>query len=161
MARVHISMLLCVALLASAASAAMGAPVQRTASTIVSGVYSVIFNLDIASTLPAGTTITCRARIMPNSGPLDLGNPQLSATSVETAAGMATVTGSTATCAAEIPFAWTVESARGGVVLSYEIDAVSNSGAAPQLVRSSGRQGIGAALPAAGQTARLTFYVAF
>jgi hypothetical protein len=71
------------------------------------------------------------------------------------------VTGSKATCAAEIPFAWTVESARGGVVLSYEIDAVSSAGAGSLLLRSTARQGIGAALPAAGETASLSLSVNF
>jgi len=57
---------------------------------------------------------------------LNLMNSQPAAFPVA-AAGLATVTGSTATCVAEIPFSWTVENARGGVLLSYEIDAVSNA----------------------------------
>lgn len=158
MARGRICLLLCFALLASAA-AATWAQQQRANSTTVSGTYSVVFNLNLLSTLPAGTTITCRARIAPNPGGLDQGNSQGSAAPVETAAGVALVTGSTATCAAEIPFSWTVESARGGVALSYEIDAFSNAGGAPFLVRSSARQGIGAPFPAAGGSANLSFNV--
>jgi hypothetical protein len=161
MVRLRIPMLLCAALLVSAAVPAVGAPEQRASSTTVNGVYSITFNLNIASSLPAGTTITCRAQMVPGQGGLNLGNPQLAATPVETAAGVATVAGSTAICAAEIPFSWTVTSAQGGVMLSYEIDAVSSSGSTPLLVRSSARQGIGAAFPAAGETASLSFNVTF
>jgi hypothetical protein len=163
MKRRRISQTLLAALLASvAAGAALGADTRGGAAPVVfSGFYSITFNLSIAPELPAGTTITCRARIAPNPAGLDLWTPQLSAITVGTGAGLAVVTGSAAACAAEIPFAWTVESARGGAVLSYEIDAVSSAGTLPLLVRSSARQGIGAALPAAGETARLTFNVAF
>jgi hypothetical protein len=161
MARVRFPLLLCVALLASAIAPAMGAPDLRGALTTVSGVYSVTFNLSIASTLPAGTTITCRAQIAPNQGGLNLLNPQLVAIPVGTAAGLAAVTGSTATCAAEIPFSWTVTSPQGGVMLSYEIDAVSSFGSAPLLVRRSAQQNIGAAFPASGGSARLSLNLTF
>ncbi len=161
MARVRISLLVGVALLASAALPAAGAPAERASSTTVSGVYSITFNLSIASTLPAGTTIICRARIAPNPANPGLGYALFAASPIRTGVGLAAVTGSKATCAAEIPFAWTIESAPGGVLLSYEIDAVSNAGAGPLLLRSSRRQGIGAALPAAGQTASLSLSVTF
>jgi hypothetical protein len=158
MARVHICRLLCIALLASTAADALGQPAS---SMTVSGVYALTFNLSILSTLPTGTTVTCRARIAPNPGELDLGNPRLVAVQVETAAGVAAVNGSTVTCATEIPFSWTVMSAQGGVVLSYEIDAVSSAGLAPLLLRSSARQGIGAAFPPAGETTSLSFNITF
>lgn len=148
MARIRILLLLCFALLASSAAFAANIPESRGATT-VSGVYSVIFHLSIASKLPAGTIITCRARIAPDRDGSNLWNPQMAA------AGQAAVTGSTSTCAAEIPFSWTVESARGGVVLSYEIDAQSLSGTAPVLLGSA-RQNIGAAFPAAGGSTSLS-----
>jgi hypothetical protein len=107
MVQVHIPMLLCVALLTSATVPAMGAPELRNNLTTVSGVYSVTFNLNIASALPAGSTITCRARIVPYSGGLDTRNSQFSAAPVDSAAGLAKVTGSSATCTTEIPFSWT------------------------------------------------------
>ena len=154
-------LLLCVALLASASALAAGVPELRSSSTTVSGVYSLTFNLRIASTLPAGTTITCRARIAPNQGGIDLRNQQRSAIPVGTATGTASVTGPTATCAEEIPFSWTVLNARGGVVISYEIDAVSNSDSIPLLVRSSGQQNVGVAFPAPGGRASLNFNLAF
>jgi hypothetical protein len=128
--------------------------------TTVSGVYAVNFNVRIASTLPAGTTITCRAQIVPGQGAPGFLNQQWNAYPVGTAAGLAAVTGSTATCAAEIPFSWTVTSGQNGVMLSYEIDAVTSSGSATMLVRRSALQGISAAFPVSGGSASLSFNVA-
>jgi len=161
MRRRRISQTLLAALLASAVAGAAPAAETRggAAPVVFSGLYSITFNLSIAAPLPAGTTITCRARIAPNPARPGLGNPQLAAT--PTGTGLATVTGSTTNCAAEIPFVWTAESARGGVVLSYEIEALGSAGAAPFVVRSSARQGIGAPLPAAGGSASLRFNLAF
>jgi hypothetical protein len=158
MARLHIPLLLCFALLVSATDAAAGTVEERGSSMAVSGVYSVTFNLNILSTLPAGTMITCRVQIAPNQGGLELGNRQLAALPAA-AVGRVVVTGSKATCATEIPFAWTVMGAQGGVVLRYEIEAVSGSGAAPVLVRSSARQKISAAFPALGGSANLSLNV--
>lgn len=153
-----ISLLLCTALLASTAASAQGGPNRPAA---VSGVYSIVFNLNILSTLPAKTTITCKAQIAPNQEGPELGNPHPAQGPVETAAGMALVTGPKATCAVKIPFAWTVTGAQGGVALSYEIDAVSHAEAAPLLVRSSARQNICAAFPASGGEASLSFNLTF
>jgi hypothetical protein len=158
MRHVRISLLLCTALLVSTAASAQGGP-DRPA--VVSGVYSIVFSLNILSTLPAKTTITCRAQIAPNQEGPDLGKPHPAPGLVETAAGVATVTGPKATCAVKIPFAWTVTGPQGGVVLSYEIDAVSHSGAAPLLVRSSARQNISAPFPAQGGRANLSFSLTF
>jgi hypothetical protein len=128
--------------------------------TAVSGVYSVTFHLNITSKLPAGSAITCRARIAPDQGGQDLMNSR-SAAFPMAAAGLATVTGSTATCVAEIPFSWTVENARGGVLLSYEIDAVSYAGSAPVLLVGNARQSVGVVLPAAGGSANLDVSLTF
>ncbi|MGA2886876.1 MAG: hypothetical protein ABSE51_02415 [Terracidiphilus sp.] len=155
MAHARIRMLLWFAMLAPTAALAAGIPDQRAASTMVSGVYSVTFNLNLASTLPAGTMITCRARIVPNQGGPNLLNQHLDAIPVETTTDVATVTGAKATCTTEIPFSWTVISAQGGLTLSYEIDAVSGSGSAP-LLRNSAQQNIGAAFPASGGSAQLS-----
>jgi hypothetical protein len=167
MARARIHLLLCLALLApvselaAGAALAAGATDLRGPSTMVSGVYLVTFHLNILSSLPAGSTIICRARITPNPAGLDLRNPQPAAFP-SAAPGQVEVTGTTATCAAEIPFAWTLASGQDGLatgqdgfVLSYEIDAVSNSGSVPLLVRSSTGQSIGAALPASGSSLNL------
>lgn len=159
MARVRIPMLLCVPLLASAFASAAGVPELRGSSTAVSGVYSLTFNLRFAATLPAGTMITCRARIVPNQGAADPRGQQ-PANPVGTVMGLAVGGGSTATCATEIPFSWTMTSERNGVVLSYEIQAVSNSGPIPVL-RSSGQQNVGVALPAPGGRASLNFNLSF
>jgi hypothetical protein len=122
----------------------------------VAGVYSITFNLNIASTLPAGTTIVCKAQIAPNLPGLQSG-----VVPVETAAGVATVTGSTATCLVEIPFSWTLNNAKSGAVLSYEIDAVNASGALPVLLRTSALAGTAEPFPAAGATSDLSFSVTF
>jgi hypothetical protein len=158
MTQLHISLLLCFAMLASAAVAAAGTVEERGSMMAVSGVYSVTFNLNILSTLPAGSMITCRARIAPNPGRLDPRNRPPAELPAQ-AEGRVALNGPTAACTAEIPFAWTVASAQGGVVLSYEIDAVSGSAGAPLLVRSSARQNISAPLPVSGGSANLSLNV--
>jgi len=161
MAQIRIPLLLCIALLISASARAAGVPDLQVSPFTVSGVYSVTFNLNLASQLPAGTTITCRARVAPNQGGPDTGSQQLARIPVKTVAGMARLTGSTATCAAEIPILWTLLSERGGAVLSYEIDAVSNSGSVSMLVRSSGLQNVAVAFPASGGRTNLSLNLAF
>ncbi len=164
MARMRTPLLLGLALLAPVSARAAGAALAagtaelRGPSTMVSGVYLVTFHLNIVSELPAGSTITCRARITPNPAGLDLRNPQPSVTTA-VAVGQAAVTGPTATCAAEIPFAWTLASGQNGLMLNYEIDAVSNSGSVPVVLRSSSGQSIGVVLAASG--ANLDLSLAF
>lgn len=143
MERLRIPLLFGLALLASAAAQAASLPASPERAA---GVYSVTFNLRLASKLPSGTTITCRAQIVPSQGGLNPQNPRMAAFPVGTATGLAAVTGSTATCAAEIPFSWTVASARNGLVLRYEIDAVSSAGATPLLSGSSAPQAGSASL---------------
>lgn len=126
----------------------------------VNGAYTVRFNLNTAPTLPAGATVTCKARIAPNSAGLENLNGQPAAP-VETATGVARVRGSTAVCAVEIPFSWTVNHAQSGVLLSYEIEAVSRTGSAPLVVRRSALQGIAVVYPPPGGTAGLTVGVTF
>lgn len=160
MARIRVPLLLCLALLISASAQAAGVPELRGPFT-VSGAYSLTFSLSLASRLPTGTTITCRARIAPNQGRLEFGNQQVAPIPAQMVMVPAQVTGSTATCAQEIPFSWTVLNAQGGAVLSYEIDAISNSGSIPLLVRTSGQQNVGVAFPASGGRATLSFNLVF
>jgi hypothetical protein len=161
MAPIRIPLLLCIALLTSASAQAAGVPELRASSFTVNGVYSLTFNLNLASTLPAGTTITCRAQIVPNQAGVEFRPHQLAPIPVSTATGQAAVAGSTAICAAEIPVSWTVMNGQGGAVLSYEIDAVSNTGSIPLLVRSTGPKNIGVAFPALGGSASLRFNLTF
>jgi hypothetical protein len=158
MVRIRNLLWMSVLLVAASTAFAGGLPDQRGAAT-VSGVYSVTFNLRLASELPAGSMITCRARLVPNQGGNDLRNLQLPATPV--AAGQALVTGSTVTCAAEIPFAWTITSAPDGVVMSYEIQAVSSRGAMPVLLRSSALRLVGTAFPASCGSSGLSLTLIF
>jgi hypothetical protein len=155
MARVRIALLLCVALLTSVAAQAAEAAIERGSTTTVSGVYSVLFYVKLLTTLPAGSTITCRARIAPSPGSPELLRPQLVAFPV--AAEVVAVNGPTASCSTEIPFSWTVTGAPAGITLSYEIEAVSRSG----VQQSSTRQQIGAEFPAWGGSARLSLEVVF
>lgn len=157
MSRIRFPSLLCIALLTSAFAQAAGVPDLRGSPTTISGVYSLTFNLNLATELPAGTTITCRARVTPNQGGIDLRNRQPAMAPVATAA----VNGSRATCAAEIPFAWSVTNERGGAMLSYEIDAVNNSGPIPLMVWSSGRQNVDLALPGFGGGTNLSFNLTY
>ncbi|MFY9854092.1 MAG: hypothetical protein WAK26_09480 [Terracidiphilus sp.] len=160
MARFHISFLLCFALVAVQSGLAASVPREHSPVTVVSGVYSVAFHLNMASKLPAGSTIICRAHIAPDQGSPDLMNSP-SATFPVAASGLVTVTGSTATCVAEIPFSWTLESARGPFILSYEIEAVSCAGTAPKLLACSARQSAGMALLSAGSRANLYVNLSF
>ncbi|MDE3189004.1 MAG: hypothetical protein KGM96_15955 [Acidobacteriota bacterium] len=123
--------------------------------------YVIRFNLNVASALPAGATVTCKARIVPNLPGQGNVNGQPAAVPVETATGVAAVTGSTAACAVEIPFSWTANNAPSGAVLSYEIEAVSVAGSLPVVVRSSAQQGIAVAYPGIGRTVSLSFDVTF
>jgi hypothetical protein len=146
-------------LLACTVASAGGLPQPPGGTVAVSGVYAVVFHVNLASTLPAGSILTCRARMVPIPGEVDLRNQMLAATPVS--AGQTSVFGSTATCAAEIPFSWTVTSPPGGVKLFYEIEAVSLQGAAPRLLRSSAQQQLNAAFPAFGGSASLSLNLTF
>jgi hypothetical protein len=161
MTQIRIPFLLCIALLISGSARAADTPELRGSSNTMSGVYSLTFNLSLASKLPTGTTLTCRVQIAPNHGGLDLRSQQLAQIPVRTVAGPAGMPGSTTTCAAEIPVFWTLLNARDGAVLIYEIDAVNNSGSVPMLVRSSGQQNVGVAFPASGGRASLSFNLTF
>ncbi|MGA2277078.1 MAG: hypothetical protein ABSG00_05705 [Terracidiphilus sp.] len=162
MRRACITQSLLVALLASAAAGAAPAANLRAGAAPVafSGVYSLTFHLTLASQLPAGSTITCRAQIAPWQSGLDLLHPPAPATPV-IATGRVAVTGSTATCAAEIPFAWMLTGGAGGVTLSYEIEAVSSAGTVPLLLRRSPQERLSAALPPEGGSASLSFNLIF
>jgi len=129
--------------------------------TSVSGTYSITFNLNIVSTLPANAVIVCRAQIAAGGSFYEGFNPRSVAVPVESASGVAAISGTTATCAVEIPFSWNVQTLRGGVALSYELDAVNASGSLPAVVRSRTQQGVGEAYPTSGGTSEVTFSVTF
>ncbi len=158
MAQIRNSLVLSMALLAWTVAGAAGVPQQR-GPIAVSGVYSVTFHLNLATTLPAGSILICRVRLAPIPGGIELQSAPLGATPM--AAGQVSVTGSTTTCATEIPFSWTLTSPPGGVELYYEIDAVSLQGAAPTLLRSSAQRQLSTAFPAAGGGANLSMSLIF
>jgi hypothetical protein len=162
MKRARIAQILPLALWASAAVWAAPAADQRAgaAPAAVSGVYAVTFSVNPGSAVAAGGAITCKAKIAPNLPAIE--NMNRGVVPVESSPGMVTVAGSgrvgsPVLCSVEIPFAWPVSDRAGGVVLSYEIDAVSGSGVAA--VRTG--QGIVVAYPEMGVTASVRLNVTF
>jgi hypothetical protein len=127
--------------------------------SVVTGAYSITYNIDVVSTLPAGATIVCKAQIAPALQGVEGQNGQI--VPIESAASIATVSGSTATCVVQIPFAWTLNANQTNVVLNYEIQAVNASATLPVVVRNSVLQGVSEPLPASGATSALTFAVTF
>ncbi len=129
--------------------------------TTVTGSYAITFNVNLASALPAGSTLVCKAQIVPGNNGFQYGGAQLNAQPVESAAAMAVVSGTSATCVVEIPFSWAVLNAQSGAVLSYELDAINVTGSLPVVVRTSVQQGIPEAYPASGSSVALTFTPTF
>ena len=121
--------------------------------------YVIRFNLNVASALPAGATVTFRVRIVPNLPGQGSMNGQPAAAPVEVATSVSAVNGSTASCAVEIPFSWMSTNTPSGAVLSYEIDAVTMAGSVPVVLRSSAQQGIVMAYPGIGRTVNASFDV--
>lgn len=89
----------------------------------VGAVYVVDFQVHLARTLPAGALVTCKVKILPEAP----GQTQ------QVVTGLATVQGSSAHCAVEVP-ATSVAPAR----LSYEIDAAEPRRAGALLYSASG-----------------------
>lgn len=128
---------------------------QRTAPPITAnGAYVVIFHVKTPSTVPDGATINCKARITPHLSSFESFTRNV--VPVESAPGVATVTGSSAVCAVEMPFAFAQKDPRNGADLGYEIDAFTSEG--PAFVRT--QQGIDIAYPRSGATAKLRLNVA-
>jgi hypothetical protein len=151
----HIPVFVLLALLVTVTALAAPAPEHRGAPTAVSGTYSVTFTLNIASTLPASAAITCKVQVAPIQSLEQMVPP------TESATGIATFTGSSGTCAVEIPFSWTLSSPKQEAALSYEIDAFNAQGSLPAVVRTSLQQGIAVPLPASGGTASVALNVTF
>jgi hypothetical protein len=138
-------------------------PFGQMLPVVVSGVYSVAFNVNLSTSMPSGATLVCRARVVPNAPAF----ANLDRAALPAVSGTASINGSTATCWVEIPFAWTLNGGSNdavlypGAALSYEIDEVNVSNSMPTVLRASAAQGIGVAYPAAGGNARLNINVTF
>lgn len=160
MKRLRTLMLPLALLLVSAACWAAPVDLREGAGpAAVSGLYSVTFNVNLGATVPAGSSVTCKAKVTPNSSLFE--NLSRGTVPVKVAAGAAAIVGNRANCSVEIPFSWMVNDPRNGVALSYEIEAVSGSGALLTAVRASSPQGIGVAYPPAGGAASVNINVAF
>jgi hypothetical protein len=118
------------------------------------GAYVVVFQVKTPSTVPDGATISCKAQITPRLSSFE--SLTSKADPVESTQGVAKVTGSSATCAVEIPFAFAQKNLRNGADLGYEIDAYTSDG--PAFVRT--QQGIDIAYPRSGATEKLSLNVA-
>lgn len=156
MDRLHILSLLGLLLLTTPASAAPPAD-GRSSSTPapVTGVYSITFRASQAAPVPAGVTLTCKARIVPS---LPAGTSLNALPAVAGEVGSPSGSGSTAACSLTIPFSWYAEPAQSSPALSYEVDAVSASGATVQVLRV---EGIAIPYPMQGTLAQLSFTVGF
>jgi len=100
------------------------------------GVYHVDFQVHLGAALPSGALVTCKVQLAPAVP----GAAQMQV------AGVATVQGSTAFCAVEIPAAWSAPAR-----LSYEIDAAQPG----MLLRTATGAAEGLPQPPAGGMARL------
>jgi hypothetical protein len=149
--------ILAVAMLAVTAGSPLCAQSPR-ATTAVTGAYRITFNLTVASSLPASSTLVCKAAITPI---LRSSDGSIQSLPLETVATQARISRGTAVCAVEIPFSWTLPDASTGADLSFEIDAVNPNGSAPALWRTSFQQGIPVAYPPSGGAASLTFNLVF
>lgn len=116
------------------------------------GVYLINFDVHLGAALPAGALVTCKVKIVPDA-PAP-GRPQT--LPVQTVASIAAVQGSIAHCAVEIPYARAAGDTQRAAMLSYEIDAQTQTGA-QQVVRTTAGQGMGLPHPPAGGAARLNF----
>ncbi len=138
------------AMASSTAMAAVGDVVATAASTSVQGVYLLTFDLGGATQMPAGATLNCRARIIPNlpGGDHATVQPAVAGTTTELKPK----------CRVEVPFSWIVTQPQSGALLSYQIEAVSANG---MRVWSTAQDGIGVAYPAAGATLQMDFKLTF
>ncbi len=115
----------------------------------ISGAYAVTFNVKVPTTVAAGSTVTCRARITPRLSILEKLSSQ--AVLIESAPGVATLVGSSVNCAVVMPFSFAEVYRLDGAGLSYEIDA--RNGARLEAVRK--QDGIPVSYPQDGATASL------
>ncbi|HEV2214841.1 MAG TPA: hypothetical protein VGR64_06095 [Terracidiphilus sp.] len=141
-----------------AAGAAAQQPAKAHLPVKRNGAYTLQFQLELTTALPDGATITCQARIVPQDRSLPA---RSAAAPAETATGTGMVNGKLANCAVEIPFVWTVDNARAGVRLSYEIVAVAMVGPAAAEVRASAPVEMAVAYPPAGGVENLSVNMAF
>ena len=138
---------------APAPAASPANPRAPQAPATIGGAYFITFNVSLASPLPAGAAVLCKARVEPSPAPFQSFSPGIA----PAARGQAIVTGNTANCTVQIPFYWPVEGLGSGIDLSYEIQAVGASGAPP--ARRSSR--VRVAYPPAGATASLAIPIRF
>ena len=127
----------------------------RAASHAAAGVYAVNFQVAVPSTVPDGSTVSCKARITPGASFLD--GLMHKSTAIESALASARVVGSAAQCAVQVPFTYAAGEAGNVAQLSYRIDA--ENGDRPLFVRIQER--IAVPHPQAGAEAAMRLKVNF
>jgi hypothetical protein len=131
---------------------ASGSRVEAATAT-ASGSYALTFHVAAPTTVPDGSTLTCKATVAPKLSLFDrLVARPAPAESVE---GVGKVVGSSGNCTVQVPFAFAVRDRGNGAALSYRIDAFTSEG--PAFVRT--QQGIPVAYPQPGTTASLSLGV--
>lgn len=113
----------------SLATHACGGPAEGNAPVAVFNSF-VELRFNIASSLPAGSILTCKAEIVPG----DVDGPDRVFATIGRANGATTLRGTTippgsaGLCALEIPFSWAGNRVPHILLLRYEIDAVGPTG---------------------------------
>ncbi len=140
--------LLASSVLAMSVRAGYGADTPSPATPVASaGAYLLNFDLTGMAPVPAGTTITCRARVIPSL-------PSRNGPNVSAGESRGMVDGSKARCAVQVPLLSVLGRAQDGVLVSYEIAAVLPTGVT---VWSVADQGIAVAYPATETMVRIDF----
>jgi hypothetical protein len=117
--------------LACCTASAWAAPAEGNAPAAVYSSF-VELRLNIASSLPAGSILTCKAEIVPGTfDEPDRGFAFFGRASGATTLRETTISpGAAALCTLEIPFSWTGNRAPRTLILRYEIDGASPAGLA-------------------------------
>ncbi len=95
------------------------------AASQTAGAYAITFTVNAPSTVAAGATVVCKARIAPRLSALQSLNP--APAPVPSAQAVARLVGSSAACTVVVPFSFTPADNQTGAGLSYEIDALSGT----------------------------------
>jgi hypothetical protein len=139
--------------------------VAEATTTPTTGTVEVTFNIKLVTAFAKGTTINCSIDL---SGLVENTTTFTATTYEETAGSPATISGSTATCAATIPYSWLVpaassttsESFSGSYTVSAYPATTSTTTLLTSAYRSSSSSFVAAtAIPASGTVSKYTVNV--
>jgi hypothetical protein len=144
---------------------ALGRAVVDASTTPTTGTVDVTFNIKLVTTFAKGTTINCAINL---TGVAENTTTFTAVTYEETSASPATITGSTATCTAAIPYSWLipaastseVETFSGGYTVSAYPATTSTTTLLTSAYRSSSSGFVSLkAVPASGTVSKYTVNV--